>query len=92
MKKKKNTVIQAPVRHTEPKYESHDGVLFPGHRWGIFKWPSGPELKTNMKLRRSDLTAQKKSTVIRWFDLICMGINFDADSFGYLPRTFVHHR
>jgi len=27
MKKKKNTVIQAPVRHTEPKYESHDGVL-----------------------------------------------------------------
>lgn len=41
MKKEKDTVIQIPIRHTGVKSESQGGALLPGHRWGIFKWPSG---------------------------------------------------
>jgi len=34
-------VIQVPIRHTEVKSVFQGGALLPGHRWGIFKWPSG---------------------------------------------------
>jgi len=41
MKKEKDMVIQVPIRHTEVKSVFQGGALLPGHRWGIFKWPSG---------------------------------------------------
>ena len=41
-------VIQAPIGHIELKSDSQGGVLLPGHRWGILKWPSGSHREVTM--------------------------------------------
>lgn len=66
MKKEKDMVIQVRIRHTELKSESQGGVLLPGHRWGIFKWPSGvlEEMKKGWRFSRNKMIKESVGALV----------------------------
>ena len=86
-------VIQVPIRHTELKYESDGGALLPGHKWGIFKWPSGSEIR---KTVRSSEIATSKRQQKTYFKIIMTSLVTYPDCKNYqlpsLRLTIMNNR